>query len=346
MKALVLLLLLGSSAGYSQELSPPASLLWGSSIDFGCCEKVRPVDLGRAFAGPQFAIFEDKLYLFKKKKSQANGIATHWIVDEVRRLPGSIISAGIERSRVKWRNDSLWFKSKSRIYCQDPKSEKRLFLYVKSYRDFSDFEITINGDILLVASWDPKQERSGALLEALSADGLSSNKIIDYPDPLPVQPVSDFNKMLYYQLHFGFESVQIQEFIVIFNPVSRRVFVYSTLNKNFKEIELPFNVRTYKDIRWNSSIPAAKLNDLCWQVLPNGETSAWVVVPQIVIDSGTQRGVESLSRHAPYVAYSLDLVDGSIGESTQLEEGFPYFTDVDGRVKSMKLILAEQEANQ
>jgi hypothetical protein len=330
-----------SGLAICQPLNQPPSPSWEDSIDFGCCNKVSPIDQGIAFAGPQFLLFDNKLHLFKKSINyDPSLLVPKWRQTESINLPGKMISAGIDRVRLKWRDNKFWVKSKTKIYRQENQKQP-WFMVINAESEYNDFDVTLGGDIILVATWNPKTEKPRALLELLKYDGKTSKIIAEFPDPLPTRPVSGPGSMLAYRLNFAYESIQIQEFIVIFNPVARRVFVYSMLNDTLKEVNMKIPLRTYKDLEWNSLKQPAKLRDLCWQVIPNGDSGAWIVVPDIAKEPGTLQAISTEKLPTlSYIAFPLNLLDGSIEDPVDLSgNDFPYFVNSEGQLKSLETAL-------
>lgn len=327
------------SFGFCQN--PPVSQIsnpaWENGIDFGCCTRVSPIDLGQSFAGPNFLLWDSKLYLFKETLNNKSPIPnSQWMLSETIDLPGNMISAGIDRVRLKWRDDTFWVKSNTKIYQQDKASRKnkKWFFYANVGKEFNDFDVDIRGNLILVGTWDTKTEKSGALLESLSPGSKEAQVIATFPDPLPNAPISGPASLLAVRLHLGYECVQIQEFIILFNPVARRVFIYQASNNKFKEVDMKLPVRTYKDLEWKNPKGPAKLQDLCWQVIPKGRTEAWVVVPDLAKESGALKAIAASEKTNLYIAFPLNLLEGEVGEPIPLEmKGFPFFLDSTGQLR-------------
>ncbi len=318
-------------------VSPLPNPVWENGIDFGCCTQVSPIDLGQSFAGPNFVLWNSKLYLFKESMNNKLPIPSpQWLLSETIDLLGKMISAGIDRVRLKWRDDKFWVKSNTKIYQQekiDRKNNKWLF-YANVDKEFNDFDIDIRGNLILIGTWDTKRGKSGALLESFNPNSKETKVIANFPDPLPDAPIPDSAGLLAIKLHLGYESVQIQEFIILFNPVARRVFIYRASNYKFKEIDMHLPVRTYKDLEWKNLQAPAKLQDLCWQVIPKGPTEAWVIVPSLAKEPGALTARAAIDKTPSYIAFPLNLLEGEVGEAIPIEiKGFPFFSDTTGQLR-------------
>jgi hypothetical protein len=117
-------------------------------------------------------------------------------------------------------------------------------------------------------------------------------------------------------LQAGYEAVQILEFTVLFNPLSRRLFIFRPLEDRLTEVKLGLPPRRFQDLADPGS-----LDDLCWQVLPKDTSEAWVVM---------KRGEAGLT------AIPLDLFEGTAGEPQALPGlSLPVFPDPSGKLKNL-----------
>jgi hypothetical protein len=126
----------------------------------------------------------------------------------------------------------------------------------------------------------------------------------------------------------GYESVQIQEFIVLCNPLARRVFIYQALDGSLREAGLGLPIRGVRDL----AAPDAAPDDLCWQILPKSDSEAWVVVPAALPATGLR-------------AIALNLVEARGEEPVPLEGRLPLCFDPLGRLAGLDQALARFRAD-
>jgi hypothetical protein len=120
------------------------------------------------------------------------------------------------------------------------------------------------GRVLLVATADPRTCRYRVLLEAVQPDHRGPEILCEYPDRDFPRWFDQISPVASSTLLTGFESVQIQEYIVLFNPLAHRVFVYQAMNGTIREAALD---------------TADSPDDPCWQVLPRSNAEARVALP-------------------------------------------------------------------
>lgn len=130
--------------------------------------------------------------------------------------------------------------------------------------------------------------------------------------------------------------MQLQEFIVLFNPLARRAFVFRPLENRLREAKLGLPARGYAELR-------EPLADLCWQVLPKGSTEAWVLIQTSPGDGdgdGDSGGRAIVGGGVQAIA--LDLLDGTAGEPQALPADLhlPLFPDPAGQLRPLEEALA------
>jgi hypothetical protein len=300
------------------------------------CAATLPLDAGQAFAGPRFLVFEDHLALFEPGlPAQGGTTGPVWRLGAWERLPAAPPAVGLARARVKWRDGALWMKAGTRVFQRDAASGQR-FLMADPGLEFRDFEVDLKGRVLLVATSDPASRRYRALLEAVGADKRATEVLQDYPD----RDYQDWFRRLppvtAATLLTGYESVQIQEFIVLYNPLARRVFIYRALDGTFREAELGLPTRGVRDLAGpgaaGSHPSGDPPKDLCWQVLPRSDAEAWVVVPGGTGTQGEDTGTPQ--------AIVLDLTEGRGGDPAPLTGcRLPVFPDPQGRLADLAKAL-------
>jgi hypothetical protein len=249
------------------------------------------------------------------------------------RIPAAPPSAGLSRARVKWRDGALWMKAGPRVYRRDAVSGQ-WFLAADPGLDFRDFDVDLKGRILLVATADPRTHQYRALLEAVGADRRSTEILGEYPDRDFRRWFDRISPVAAATLLTGYESVQIQEFIVLCNPLARRVFIYHAMDGTLREAALGLPTRGAQNLVDTGTGDPAAPGDLCWQVLPKGNSEAWIVVPGGIgagpaAEDGTASG-DSLQ------AIALDLVDGQSDDPVPLcGLRLPLFFDPQGRLAGL-----------
>ena len=315
------------------------SVDWEKGIDFGCCLLKSPLDAGHEFAGSRFIVTENQVLFFDESHCAEPEVVNQcWRQGKSILLPGKFPSVGINRSRVKWRDGKLWIALKNQIFQQDLVT-KKWFLEASPNVDFNDFDVDVQGRILLIGTADPKKKQYRALLERVEKDGVNSEIVINYPDKIP-QFNNNNTLVLFPKLLAGYESVQIQEFCVLYNSLSRRVFVFRETDGSFKEAKLGLQTRSFSDLQWDGTDPAPKIQDLCWQVLPQGPLRAAIIVPSDAFSSGKIRTQSPNSSTLKFFLISLDLNECDSIDIVPLEDGgFPYFFDAMGKYRPLQQAL-------
>jgi hypothetical protein len=298
------------------------------------CGAALPLDAGQAFAGPRFLIWDDRLAFFEEVPSARTGQPERpWRMTASERLSAAPPAAGLGRARVKWRDGALWMKAGSRIYQRDAGS-LQWFLAADPGLDFRDFDLDLKGRILLVATADPRTHKYRALLEAVGPDRRSSEILWEYPDRDHQRWFDQGSPVAAATLLTGYESVQIQEFIVLCNPLARRVFIYHAMDGTLREAALGLPTRGIRALAARGSDEPAAPDDLCWQVLPKGPSEAWIVVhagigagPVAEDGAASGNGLEAIA---------LDLVEGRADGPIPLKGlRLPLFFDPQGRLTGM-----------
>ena len=293
----------------------PRSLLTGR------CALDLPLDAGQGFDQLRFLVQGDRTWLFERD-AQTAGLRWRLRSTAQDSLPGT--SAGLSRTRKKWRDGALWMLSGNRISRWDP-ALRQWLLKADPPLEFMDFEVDMTGRILLVGTADPRTRSYRALLEAVDESGHRTSILAPYPDPGCLEWGKKVSPVAAATLQAGYESVQIQEFTLLFNPLARRLFVFRPLEDRIKEINLGLPLRGYPDL-----VKPAPMEDLCWQVLPKDASEAWVVLNRPVAEG--PGGV---------TAIPLDLFEAQAGEP-QLLQGLrlPLFPDPSGQLAGLEDALA------
>ena len=286
----------------------------------GRCDQDLPLDAGQGFDRQRFLVLKDKTYLFDQD-FKAQGLRWQLTALAADDQPGS--SAGLFRTRKKWRDGGLWMMSGSRILRWEPNLRQWL-LKAQPTLEFMDFEVDMTGRILLVCTADPGTGTYRALLEAVEDNGRGTRILEPYPDPGCLEWGKRVGPVAAASLQVGYESVQILEFTILFNPLSRRLFLFRPLEDRLKEVDLGLPHRTYKDL-----LAPAALDDLCWQVLPKDASEAWVIMRRQA--TGTEEGPGILT------AIALDLFEGTAGEPRPLPGlTLPLFNDPAGKLTGLE----------
>ena len=304
-------LLAGPAPGAAEAVqAPPVTLLTGR------CAQDLPLDAGQGFDHQRFLVLNDKTYLFDQAWQNP---AIQWRLTSrtVDTTPGT--PAGAFRTRKKWRDGALWMRTGRKLYKREPK-EGRWVLKAEPALEFMDFEVDMTGRILLVCTADPATRLYRALLEVLEDNGQSTAILAPYPDPGCLDWGKKVSPVAAASLQVGYESVQILEFTLLFNPLARRLFIFRPLEDRLQEVKLGLPQRTYQDLR-----DPGPLDDLCWQVLPKDTSEAWVV----------------MTRHeGGLAAVPLDLFEGTAGEPRPLPGlSLPVFPDPSGRLTGLEEAL-------
>ncbi|GEM_PF-3477273 len=290
---------------------PPANLLTGR------CAVDLPLDAGQDFGHRRFLVLGDRTCLIDPAWTSPEApwrLASRW------HEPGPATAAGLLRTRRKWRDGALWMQSDRRILRRDP-DLGRWVVKAEPALEFMDFEVDMTGRVLLVATADPRTRTYRALLEAVAPNGRDTSILAPYPDPGCLEWGRKVPPVAAATLQAGYESVQILEFMVLFNPLARRLFVFRPLEDRLREVKLGFPPRDYPDLA-----KAGPLEGLCWQVLPKDATEAWLV----------------MNRHGPgLTALPLDLFEATAGEPADLPDlSLPVFPDATGRLAGLEAALA------
>lgn len=304
--------LLALAAG-AQEL--PRPLLTGR------CAQDLPLDAGQGFDRQRFLVLKDKTYRFDEDWK----VPGHpWRLASVIRDPVTGTASGLFRTRKKWRDGALWLMKDRRLHRWDP-GLAQWVLKADPGLEFMDFEVDPTGRILLVATADPRTHTYRALLESVEGGGRATSILSPYPDPGCLEWGAKVPPVAAASLQVGYESVQILEFTVLFNPLARRLFLFNPLEDRLREVPLGLPLRTYRDLA-----RPGPLDDLCWQVLPKDATEAWVVMQQ---PAGAEPG--------GLMAMPLDLFAGTVGEPRLLPGlTLPVFPGPSGSLSGMDAALS------
>ena len=288
----------------------------------GRCRRELPLDAGQGFDHQRFLVQADGAWLFDPAYDLPGA---RWrLRNPVPRIqvPAPPGRAGIRRFRRKWRDGALWQSEGTRIYRWDD-GARAWSLKADPGLAFMDFEVDMTGRILLVATADPKTRLYRALLEAAPENGHPPTILAPYPDPGCLDWGRRVSPVAAATLQAGYESVQILEFTLLYNPLARRLFIFSPLEDRIREVNLGLPVRGYPDLMPPGPGP---LDDLCWQVLPKDTSEAW-----LVFDQGHGAGL---------AAIPLDLFEGTAGERQPLPGlSLPVLPDPTGRLTGLEEAL-------
>lgn len=278
----------------------------------GRCAVDLPLDAGQGFDQQRFLVLNDRTLLFDQAWDTA---ASRWKLTA--RTPDATPAnaSGLTRTRKKWRDGALWLKSGRRILKREP-SLGRWVVKAEPALEFVDFEVDMTGRILLVCTADPATQLYRALLEAVEPGG-GTAILAPYPDPGCMAWAKKVPPVAAATLQTGYEGVQILEFTVLFNPLSRRLFIFRPMEDRLQEVNLGLPLRAFQDL----AEPGPLADDLCWQVLPKDTSEAWVVI---------KRGETGLT------AIPLDLFEGTAGEPQSLPGlSLPVFPDPSGKLRNL-----------
>jgi len=184
-----------------------------------------------------------------------------------------------------------------------------------------DFEVDMAGRVLLVCTADPRTRTYRALLESVEEGGHRTSILSPYPDPGSQDWSRTVSPVAAATLQAGYEAVQIQDCTLLFNPLARRLFLFSPLEDRLREVNLGLPRRSYPDL-----VQPAGLEDLCWQVLPRNASEAWLIL-------------KSPGKEEPVglMAMPLDLFEGTAGEGRPLPGlGLPVFPKPDGQLVGLE----------
>lgn len=298
-----------------------------------------PLDVGQAFAGPIFLIEGNKIHLFDAVQPADPTFGK----DRFKRLSskplkGKPPASGMTRARVKWRDGALWMQAGQRIFKKDPFSNQ-WFLQADPHLEFSDFDVDFKGQILLIGTADPLRHKHKALLEVVDSDRKSVRTIADYPETFLSSMHPRLSPLVAAAIISGYESVQINEFIVLYNPMSRNLFVYSSMEGGFREIRTDLEQRNFKNIDAVDGKTPTWPKDLCWQILPKDATSAWLIIPNIIRSINEISGKETATTNGSRVL-SINLTDATSYEDKIIPElEIPVFIDAQGEISNMSVAL-------
>lgn len=290
---------------------PVANLLTGR------CAVDLPLDAGQDFGHRRFLVLGDRTCLIDPAWTSPEArwrLASRWHESD----PAA--ASGLQRTRRKWRDGALWMQAGRSILRRDP-DLGRWVPKAEPPLEFMDFEVDMTGRILLVCTADPRTRTYRALLEAVAPNGRDTSILAPYPDPGCLEWGRKVPPVAAATLQAGYESVQILEFTVLYNPLARRLFVFRPLEDRLREVKLALPPREYPDLA-----RPGPLEGLCWQVLPKDTTEAWLV----------------MGRHGPgLTVQSLDLFEATAGEPSDLPGlSQPVFPDATGRLAGLEEALA------
>jgi hypothetical protein len=296
------------------------------------CTAALPLDAGEAFAGPRFLVWDDRVALFEPDPAAGPGdLRTSWRLRSLERLPAAPPATGLGRARVKWRDGALWMKAGTGVYQRDAASGQ-WFRMADPGLEFRDFDVDPRGRILLVATADPATRSYRALLEEVDADRHGTEVLQRYPERDRREGFRRLPPVAAATLLTGYEATQVGEYVVLCNPLARRVYVYRTLDGGFREADLGLPPRSLEDLA--AGPERTSTGDLCWQVLPKGPHEAWIVLPARVVPSGAMPRKEGPDDGL--AAISLDLLEAR-GEAPVALPGLrpPVFPDARGRLADL-----------
>lgn len=246
----------------------------------GQCEQDLPLDAGSAFAGPRFLIFGNRLLLFERDFGKQAGTSPKWKIVSEKKGRQTPDSSGITRARLKWREETLWRKDSrpggTRILAMDRGSGNWL---IKADLDleFNDFDVDLEGRILLIGTADPATQTYRALVERVLSDHKSPEILHPYPQKIQMAWFDKMPPTVAAALVSNYESVQIGEFIILFNPMARRIFVLNAYNDSFREATLGWPAQTPEGLIAGPKGKSDPFDDLCWQILPKSDSEAWII---------------------------------------------------------------------
>jgi hypothetical protein len=286
----------------------------------GRCQQDLPLDAGEGFDQQRYLVQKEQTWLFDRNW-QSPEPRWRWTAKRVTGMAGS--AQGLDRARRKWRDGALWMLRDNRICRWDV--DQRLWVQkADPGLEFMDFDVDLTGRILLVCTADPRTRSYRALLEAVEDGG--TTVLARYPDPgspawgRKVSPVAAAS------LQAGYESVQIQEYLVLFNPLARRLLVFRPLEDRIQEVKLGLPTRSYQDL-----VEPGPMDDLCWQVLPKGPGEAWLVMARAPAE-----GPRALT------ALPVDLVDGTVGTAQPMPGlHLPLFPDPQGHLVGLEEVMGD-----
>jgi hypothetical protein len=298
-------------SGLAVAQEPPQPLLTGR------CSLDLPLDAGQGFDGQRFLVLSDRTCRFALDASTGE---PRWRLLSRTREAGAATASGLFRSLRKWRDGALWSMEGRRISRWDP-ALRRWLLQAEPALEFMDFDVDMTGRILLVCTADPRTRTYRALLEAVEDEGRRTTILAPYPDPGAETWARTLSPVAAATLQAGYESVQVQEFTLLFNPLSRRLFIFRPLEDRIHEVKLGLPVRAYQDLK-----RPGPMDDLCWQVLPKGPTEAWVILKR--------------PDPAGFSATPLELYEGTTGDPVPLPGlHLPLFPDPSGKLLGLEEAL-------
>lgn len=294
----------------------------------GRCVQDLPLDAGEGFDHQRFLVLKDRTCLFNQDWKAPD---SPWKLTGTLTPPLPEVDPGPGRMRLKWRDGALWMMRGHRILRWDPSLRQWLQRAAPSL-EFMDFEVDMTGRILLVCTADPLTRTYRALLEAVEDEGRATSILAPYPDPGSMAWGRKVSPVAAATLQVGYETVQIRDFMVLFNPLVRRLFVFRPLEDRLQEVRLGLPLRHYADL-----VHPEPMADLCWQVLAKDATEAWLVMSRAAEpgpDSG-QGGVTVLP---------LSLFEATAGEP-QVRPGLrlPVFTGPSGQLVGLEGALSAFE---
>jgi len=204
--------------------------------------------------------------------------------------------------------------------------------------EINDFDFDMQGRLLLIGTSDPVTAKFRALVERVQADQKKTEILHPYPEKANDAWFAEFNPCIPAAgaLVCNYESVQIGEFIVLFNSIARRVFVLNAYDGVFREASLGLPIRAYADIVAKSKENPNRFEDLCWQVLPKTDTEAWIVLP------GGGALNSAAKEKIILRAITLDLHEGTCGDPVDLPGlHLPVFFNPSGRLVNLQVALDE-----
>jgi hypothetical protein len=192
-------------------------------------------------------------------------------------------------------------------------------------------------------------------VERVLPDRHGTEILFEYPDPGFARWFDRIAPEAAATLLTGYESIQIQEYLLLFNPLARRAFIYQGIDGTLKEARLGLPTRGVEDLAKllpaarpasaSASAPADPTRTwagLCWQVLPRSPSEAWLVCAAETFADG-EREVQA----EPWPgAIPLDLAEGRAGTPIPLPGlKLPVFFDPRGRLTGLDEALDRFDRN-
>lgn len=269
------------SIQWPAQAETPVQALSKIPLLVGRCQIDLPVDTGLAFAGPRFLIFGNRHFLFEKTIGTKQHPSGLWQIAMEKKGVSAPDASGISRTRLKFRDETLWRKDQrqgggTKIHRMD-RATRKWFLEADLNLECNDFDFDLQGNLLLIGTADPANYKFRALVERVKSDHATTDILFPYPEKVQYEYLAKASPMAVAALASNYESVQINEYLVLFNPMARRVFIMNAYGGTLREVNLNMPTRTYSDLIVEAGEKTDHFGDLCWQILPKTDTDAWLV---------------------------------------------------------------------